>query len=47
MNIHEFQAKQLLARFGVAVPTGSKFPIRKRLARSYSSFSPAAPDGWS
>ncbi len=26
MNIHEFQAKQLLARFGVAVPAGSEVP---------------------
>ena len=37
MNIHEFQAKQILARFGVAVPKGQPASTAAEAAQAFSS----------
>lgn len=37
MNIHEFQAKQILARFGVAVPKGQPASTATEAAQAFSS----------
>jgi succinyl-CoA synthetase beta subunit len=39
MNIHEFQAKQILARFGVAVPKGQPASTAAEAAQAFSSLS--------
>jgi succinyl-CoA synthetase beta subunit len=37
MNIHEFQAKQILARFGVAIPKGQPASTAAEAAQAFSS----------
>jgi succinyl-CoA synthetase beta subunit len=39
MNIHEFQAKQILARFGVAIPKGQPASTAAEAAQAFSSLS--------
>jgi succinyl-CoA synthetase beta subunit len=39
MNIHEFQAKQILARFGVAIPKGQPASTAAEAAQVFSSLS--------